>query len=223
MDFEIPNELNHLKFVKKVAKIAEVKSADFSVKTKNSLVLLGDSMHAIYLSSGCVKQCVGGDHNIEYIGARVYNLAAASYNLILSGFYDEAQSLIRSIGEISNLLSLAVFDYQSFDEWKNSDKQKRIRKFSPAKVRKMVEMSKGVLIMNQNLYSELCEEYTHLIPSVSPNNYDHDRNICGGIAQQSGFNKSINLLSYIVSMLALFFCTHSGLNEEFDKIQNAMA
>lgn len=220
---EIPTELEHIEFVRTVAKIAEAKTSNFSDKSKNNLKLLGDSMHAIYLSAACVNKCIGGDHQIEYIGARVYNLSAASYNLIVSGFYDEAQSLIRSIGEISNLLSLAVFNFELFDEWKKSDKQKRMNKFSPAKVRQIVENSNGVLIMDKNLYSKLCEEYTHLVPAVKPNNYDHDQNVCGGLAQQAGFEQSVNLLSYIVSMLALFFCTHSELKDEFNKIESAMS
>lgn len=219
---EIPAELEHLGFVKNVARTAEQKSNLYSAKLREDLVLLGNSMHAIYLSAACVNACLGGNHQIEYIGARVYNLSAAAYNLINVGFYDEAQSLIRSIGEVSNLLSLAVCNHELFNEWIKSDKQKRINKFSPAKVRKMVEESNGVLIMNRELYSELCEEFTHLIPSVQPNNYDHDRNVCGGLAQESGFKQSIELLSHLVSMLALFFCTHSNLTKEFEVIENVV-
>jgi hypothetical protein len=220
MQIEIPTALEHLKFIRKAAIFAESEASSFSLQAKEDLVLLGDSMHAIYLSATCAERCLGGPHNIEYIGARVYNLSAAAYNLIVAGFYDEAQSLIRSIGEISNILSLSVCDHASFEEWLVSDKQKRISSFSPAKVRKMVERSNGVLIMSQQTYSDLCEDYTHLIPGVRPNNYDHNRNVCGGVSQKSGFKQSISLLSYIVSMLGLFFCKHSGLDNEFSKIEH---
>ena len=216
----IPAGFEHLEMVSVLSKITEEKSEKFSKDLIADINLLGDSMHAIYLSSTCTKRCGGGSHYIEYFGARVYNLSAASYKLIFSGYYDEAQSLIRSIGEISNLMSLAVCDPELFSEWISSDKQKRITKFSPAKVRKMVEKSNGVLHMNKDTYSKLCEEYTHLIPHVNPNNYDHSRNVCGGIAQKTGFEKSINTLSYLVSMLALFFCIHSGLDEESKNIED---
>ena len=216
---EIPSDLEHLEFISNYAVRAENQSLSYTEDLADELALLGNSMHAIYLSATCVENCVGGSHQIEYIGARVYNLSAASYKLITSGFYDEAQSLLRSVGEISNLISLAVHDHNSFEQWVGSDKQTRIRKFSPAKVRKLVEKAGGVLLMNQELYSKLCEEYTHLIPKVQPNNYDHDRNVCGGLAQKNGFEQSITLLGNLVFMLALFFCRHSGLENEFNKLE----
>jgi len=219
IDIEIPSNLEHLEFINNIAAHAESQSLSYAEDLDDELVLLGNSMHAIYLSATCVENCVGGSHQIEYIGARVYNLSAASYKLITSGFYDEAQSLIRSVGEISNLVSLAVHDHTSFEEWVDSDKQTRIKKFSPAKVRMLVEKAGGILLMNQELYSELCEEYTHLIPKVRPNNYDHDRNVCGGLAQKNGFEQSITLLGNLVFMLALFFCRHSGLENEFNKLE----
>ena len=218
-NIRIPSDAEHLEFVRKIAHQAESQSTNYYEDFNDELILLGTSMHAIYLSAACVKNCVGGSHQIEYIGARVYNLSAASYNLIVSGFYDEAQSLIRSIGEISNLISLAVHDYKSFEKWTLSDKKKRISEFSPFKVRKLVEKANGVLIMNNELYSELCEEYTHLIPQVRPNNYDHEQNVCGGLAQEKGFEQAIKLLTNLVFMLGLFFCTHSGLDDEFEQLE----
>ena len=95
IQISITSGFEHLEMMSILSKIAEEKSEKYSKELAEDLSLFGDSMHAIYLSATCEKSCAGGPHYIEYFGARVYNLSAASYKLIFSGFYDEAQSLIR--------------------------------------------------------------------------------------------------------------------------------
>ena len=66
------------------------------------LAVLGTALAGLYTSATCHRGCRGGDHVIEALGARIYNLATGAYTLISVGLYDEALSLVRSIGEIGN-------------------------------------------------------------------------------------------------------------------------
>ena len=155
---------------------------------------------------------------LEKIAARTYNLACASYSLISIGYYDEALSLVRSIGEIANILSLAVHDEQKFLKWIKSDKGDRIKNFAPAKVRKVLEQS-GVPLMNRSWYQTLCESSVHIVPNVQPNNFnDDERNICGGIPQQKGVDTTIDQLTTIVSCISLFYCKYFEFDDYFDLI-----
>ena len=162
----------------------------------------------------------GGDHLLERLAARVYNLASASYSLISIGYYDEALSLVRSIGEIANLLSLSMCDKQQFVGWVKSSKQDRISKFSPVKIRNLLEQS-GITLMDKEWYAKLCESYVHVAPHAKINNFNEDdRNLCGGIVQRNGVEACLDQLTTIVSMISLFYCREFELNDYFDLIAN---
>jgi hypothetical protein len=171
----------------------------------------------LYESATCHRGCRGGDHIVEALGARIYNLACGAYALISIGLYDEALNLVRSIGEIANLLSLSLFDKDKFGEWVTSSKPNRIRNFGPAKVRALLERS-GIVIMDAQWYSDLCESYTHVTPQTTPNKYDLGRNVCGGIIQKEGAKKAIHQLTDIVAVVSLYFCRYSDLDDVFKRL-----
>lgn len=185
---------------------------------EKDLQVLGTSLTALYIAATCHRKCWGTGHVLEALGARIYNLACASYSLISVGFYDEALALVRSIGEIANLLSLSVTDKPAFTRWVNSTKGERIRDFSPAKVRTLVEKT-GVVLMDQAWYSKLCESYTHITPGAKPNNFnEHNRNVCGGMIQEGGVEAALDQLTSIVSMVSLFYCRYFELDDYFELI-----
>lgn len=215
----IPNGLDHIRFAVAVNKQNRAESDRILRNHKEELGLLGTSLAAIYESSTCHRECRGGDHLIEAIGSRIYNLLIGSYSLLSIGLYDESQSLIRSVGEIANLLSLSMSNPEKFREWANSSKFDRVRNFGPAQIRKLLESS-GLLIMDKEWYSHLCEEYTHITPDASPNNYDLNRNACGGIIQKEGVKKTLEQITNLSAVTALYFCAHSHLDDYFSEIQD---
>src|SRR5471032_2807219 len=83
--------------------------------------LIGTSLCVLYQASTCHRQCNGGGHLLERLCGRGHNLASAAFNLIRDGAYDEALNLIRSLGELQNLVLLSVFDKMSFEEWLKAD------------------------------------------------------------------------------------------------------
>ena len=214
----VPKELDHLQMIVAINKYNRNESESLFNARSDNLRCLGTAMCAIYEAATCNRKCLGGDHVLEGIAARTYNLACSAYSLISIGFYDEALNLIRSIGEISNLLVLSATDKALWNEWKSSDKNTRIRKFTPAKVRKMLGEETPPL-MDADWYSDLCESYTHLTPGADVNMHNEDqRRIAGGLIQEQGFEKALGQLEFLVSIVSLYFCKNFDLDDLFNEI-----
>ena len=68
----------------------------------------------------------------------------------MNGLYDEALSLVRGLGEISNLIALSAVDQGVAQEWIRSDEKVRRRKFSPIEVRRRLErIDPGLMLANK--------------------------------------------------------------------------
>lgn len=220
---EIPSGINHIEFLSQ-KNSTNRKNSEIILKTqKEDLNVLDISLEALYIVATCHRKCHGGRHILEVLAARIYNLSCASYSLLCIGYYDEALNLVRSVGEVGNLLALSVHNKTKFAEWLESDKRQRIREFSPAKVRDLLKDSELVL-MNEDQYSSLCESYTHITPSTSPNNFNKEsKNVCGGIVQEKGLSEALEQLTNIVAMIALLYCKYFKLNDIFDRLVSSFS
>src|SRR5437868_1764836 len=139
---KVPRGLDHLRMVAQLSEDARGASEQELTRHKPTLEVLGLALAALYEASTCNRGCRGGAHILEVLAGRSYNLACAAYILSSRGFYDEALNLVRSAGEISNLVSLFTVDSNSIVRWVAADRSTRLREFSPAKVRKAL-MEKG--------------------------------------------------------------------------------
>lgn len=214
----VPRELDHLKMIVAMNQNNRAKSNKHLKSHESDLRLLGTSLSALYEAATCHRKCYGGDHVFEGIAARTYNLACSAYSLISIGYYDEALNLIRSIGEISNLVALYVKDKELWKEWVNADKKTRFKKFTPVKVRKLLGDDTRTL-MDEDWYSELCESYAHIAPDTNPNMHNElQRRVTGGLVQEQGIKKSIRQLTFLISMVSLVFCKISDMDDLFDPI-----
>jgi hypothetical protein len=182
------------------------------------LRLLGTALNAIYQAATCHRKSWATGHVLEMMGARIYNLAYAAYSLISIGFYDEAMNLTRSIGEIANLVSLSGHNKDQFYAWLKASKEERIRNFSPSRIRRMLGPD-GLVLMDADWYSELCESYTHITPWASPNNHnDMNRVICRGMVQEAGIEKSLGQLTIAVGTVALMYCLYFEYDDLFNEL-----
>ena len=215
---DVPTGLEHLNFLQRLNKSNRLDSEPILRNYKKHLTVLGTAMAGLYTSATCHRVCRGGDHIIETLGTRTYNLSLGAYSLASIGLYDEALNLVRNIGEIANLLSLSLSDKHKLEEWITSTKSERIQKFSPVKIRKLLEESRGIVLMDQSWYAELCESSTHINPGITPNKYDSRRSVCGGLIQPEGTRTAIEQLTEIVALTSLYFCRYSDLDDIFEKI-----
>src|SRR5262249_40418130 len=124
---------------------------------------------------------------LERLAARVYNQATGALRLVRTGRYDEALSLIRSIGEVTNLLTLFALEPVKREEWSSSDERRRRIEVSPIKVRIPIE-AKGIdAAMDGDEYGNLCEQAVHPNPVALPGAYNPGRlPVLGGHLQPEG-------------------------------------
>jgi len=171
----------------------------------------GTYLRILYDFATCTSGCRGGDHMWEYLCGRAFNLSYASHHLLQIGLYDEAFNQLRSLGELVNLVSLCVYDNSSFEAWRAAGHEARLRKFSPSKVRKLISASKGVLIVDGDLYSQLCELATHVTPQTTPNQHgSNERSHVGGSVQPEGFATGTRLLQHLLYFTCTFFTAALG-------------
>ena len=82
-------------------------------------------------TAGCFWGCKGGDHRVEYLIGSATNLTYAALCLMSRGYYDQALSITRTVGEFANLPVLFAFEKSQIDKWKGADNRTRKRAFSP--------------------------------------------------------------------------------------------
>jgi len=219
---EIPNGKKHLEFVERAADITKLEVVKNIEDLSQEQELLGVALNALYQVATCHRKCFGGGHLLEALSGRIYNLAVSAYHLSMIGLYDEALSLIRSIGEIANLISLSTVDKAAFSGWITSDKNTRMRKYSPAKIRKALEDKGGVIMADQNWYSEFCERYTHVTPQTIPNLHSQEGlGFVGGIHDSNGLEKVLGELSTIVSAVSIYISKYAELDDKVLEIAKA--
>jgi hypothetical protein len=169
-------------------------------KAPKCLTSLGTVLSLLNRASSCFWGCRGGDHVIEYFAGRVASSSRATLRLLHFAFYDEALSLVRSIGETANLLLLFAKDDGSFEKWQNATKKDRDKTFRPVHVRERLEELKIPLMIDQDRYSRLCELAVHVTPSIRPQGYNILQiPTSGGYQQDEGILLVLNELGIAMS------------------------
>jgi hypothetical protein len=176
--------------------------------------LIGTALAALFEAATCHRGCNHGPHIFEAICGRAYNLGCSAFLLAMSGFYDESANLVRSVGEIANLVSLSSADPMLFQEWLTSDPETRKKKFSPYKIRMALEKSGGIQIADQEWYTRFCEGYTHVSPGTKPGRHnDEGKGNAGGVFQLVGLNSSLDELLVVLVSLAMLVCKFFGFED----------
>jgi hypothetical protein len=101
--------------------------------------LLNRAVEILFDLSTCRSSCRGGDHILENLLGRIVNHACGAIMLDAAGFHDEALNLVRSVGEITNLLAYFCLDPSSYRSWVVMSAEERKKKFSPLQVRTAIK------------------------------------------------------------------------------------
>lgn len=188
---------------------------------QKQLSVLGDSMSTLFQVGTCHKGCRNGDHILESLAGRVYNISSSALILILEGFYDESLNLVRSAAEICNLTTLFLICPDSYKEWVSADRKNRIKNFSPAKIRVKIEKNKFPVgaIISQSNYQELCELTTHPTPNTVPNMHNNkNKGHIGGFQQDNGISYSCQKLTFVILSNAIVFSKIIGKEKLFEEL-----
>jgi hypothetical protein len=129
-------------------------------------------------------------------------------------------NLVRSIGEIYNLIALSVTNKETLRQWLSAKADARKRKFSPVKVREMLAQS-GCFPTHadKDWYSALCEKYTHVHPGTRPNLHNAaGQAYVGGQFQADGLKTVLDELATIVGMTAMLVCKYVKLDDLYEEL-----
>lgn len=208
----------------KEAKTLEKFKNDVDNNSLQTYEALGDLLGVLYKLAVCGYGCHGGDHKIEYITGRTYNLAISSLKLLRLGHYDESLSLIRSISEIVNLLCLFRIDPTAYSEWRKCSQKDRIQKFGPGKVRARIAKIGPDPPISHEYYSKLCETGVHVTPDTIPSGYnEHKLALVGGIvieyAPTAILNDLTNNVFWTILMASSNLLTKSEFMDFTDKLK----
>lgn len=187
--------------------------------------LLNLSLDVLYRAGTCAEGCSQGDHQIERLACRAYNLAAAATLLTRAGLYDEARSLTRSIAEIVNLLALFWVDRSKHLQWVNASPQELRRGFSPVKVRLAIEHSGDLSApVDQDWYRDLCETATHVTPATVPNPHQASgRGTAGALRQEEPESHTLEQLAEVSHFAAFLASKMVGQQQLFELAAAAVA
>jgi hypothetical protein len=213
MTSHIPSGREHLDILMSLATLSERQSSEFLNLATDRLDIIGASFNALYQAATCHRKCFGGDHVIEALCGRAYNLSSAAYLLMKAGLYDEALGVSRIIGELSNLVSLAVFKPALSREWIQGDNKERRRRFQPIHVRKMLEgIDSRLLYATSDWYGDLSEGYIHITPQSKPNAHGVGPMV-GSLFQEEGATRVIQEMTVVMCNLALQVCKYFDLSD----------
>jgi len=169
---------------------------------------LGQLLGYADMIGSCVYSCPGESedaHAIWYLVARTSSFGRAALRLMKMGFYDEALIIVRSMGEICNLLVLFSLSPEAMEEWKTSDRAYRMTNLSPSKVRRRIEAMGGVTAITATKYAALCEVSTHPVPDLRPQRFNHaGKSMTGGMyVQDAGILVVLNEMALALAQLVI--------------------
>src|SRR3954471_13451903 len=114
---KVPEGLEFLRAVSEMEDACEKLTGELlsqmGIKAPKCVEKLGTILSLADRVGSCFWHCPGDSndaHGIPYIAARASSFGRAALRLGQLGFYDESLTLVRSLGEIANLLMLFYLD-----------------------------------------------------------------------------------------------------------------
>lgn len=145
-----------------------------STELRAAQILFDALVDHLYRFSSCHWGCHEKEHVLEYLGGRTVSSLLSAKRLNETGYYDEALTLVRNVGEIANLLNLFWSNVDLMRDWIDSAERVRRREFRPAAVRKKLLAAKVLIPFSDAHYSRLCE-LVHVGPATRPQSHNSKR------------------------------------------------
>jgi hypothetical protein len=163
-------------------------------KAPKLAIQLGTLLSWLDRAGSCWWECSKGDHLIEHIVGGSCGTVRAGVRLAYFGFYDEALSLSRFVGERANLLALFKAAPDSMGRWREADERTRRRRFSAIQVRLALEGAGAPVPTPEDRYRQLSSFGSH--PGRVPQRHD-PRTVprMGGIFDEAGLLLALNELA----------------------------
>jgi hypothetical protein len=107
------------------------------------LNLLREAMNVIFAFTQEHIENSDDELTMQFLGIRLFNAAAVSLKLALSGYYQKAFVHVRDILETYFLVDYLRNNPDQVAAWKNATKKQRLTDFSPKKIREALDKRDG--------------------------------------------------------------------------------
>lgn len=181
---------------------------------------IGTVLALLDAAASCFWGCHQGDHRGEFLLGRVASSAYAALRLSTAGYYDEALSIVRTLGENANLIAFFNADPSSFDRWKKLPERDRRKEFKPVSVRLALEALGAPTPVDKDRYAALSDFSIHASPNAMPQTHNvAGRPLTFGVFQEAGLVLVLNELALPLAFVAVFA---SGIVEVPPKIKRTL-
>lgn len=155
----LPENFTSLHKEEEQIRVDSLRLIERDVSLSDHLAMIHESMDIIYALAHDHDNTTEDELTIQYLGLRLFNSAASSLKLSLSGYYQSAVMLLRDVFE-----TVALLDYmRTFPDqiavWKASDKRQRIAKFSPKAIREALDKQDQFTSNRRKEMYDLLSEY----------------------------------------------------------------
>jgi hypothetical protein len=206
----------------KCAELSWERVPDLGEKAPVLILALDVLLSYLERAAACFGGCHGGDQRAELLAGRAVSSCQAALLLMTNGYYDEALSMIRSLGEIANLMAMFVSNMAKFEQWKTLDEKARRRDFSPVKIRLWLEQ-KGPLVIDEKLYGFLSTYSIHPSPDTLPQDHSHHgKAVIGPFYQEAGFLLCLNELARPMAFIGVFSAKLIGVPDEIRDVVHSV-
>ncbi len=215
----LPSGLHYLKILSDLEKGVEDRCsaslAPYIGKPARCYEAIGAVLVLLDCAASCFWGCRGGDHREELLLGRAVSTSYASLKLMQVGYYDESLSLIRTVGEVANLIALFRVDPAALHQWKSLSEVERRRRFGAVKVRIALEKLPIGIPITEDRYSALSGYAIHVDPNSMPQAHNYQRrSTTVPVFQEAGFLMCINELAIALAFVGLLGPGLLKLSEE---------
>ena len=186
----------------KCAELSWERVPDLGEKTPVLILALDVLLSYLERAAACFGGCQGGDHRAEFLTGRAVSSCQAALLLMTSGYYDDALSMIRSLGEIEKT---------------------RRRDFSAVKVRLWLEQNSGLLVVDEKRYGILSAYSIHANPNTLPQDHGpYGKAMIGPFYQEAGFLLCLNELARPMAFIGVFSAKLIGVPDEIRDVAHSV-
>lgn len=132
----LPENLGSLHAEEERIRTESLRLIEEAENLRDHLSMIHGAMAIIHALAHDYANATNDELTVQYLGLRVFNSAAASIKLSLSGYYQPAFALVRDVVETVALLDYLGTYQDKIAVWKASDKNARISQFGPGAIRK---------------------------------------------------------------------------------------
>jgi hypothetical protein len=169
------------------------------VDLADHLALVQEAMNVIWAFTHDHVNESDDELTMQFLGIRLFNAAAASMKLALSGYYQKAFVHVRDILETYFLADYLRSNLDKISVWKNATKKQRLTEFSPRRIREELDKRDG--------YKENARKFAYDLISENASHASYrgfHLTTQGGLGQIGPFLDEVKLQAWLEEMAKRF-------------------